>query len=126
MDIHLPSRSVKHNPVDKLWINHDIKDAITKRQHVWVKGNNTKCTFYCNKVRKLCRRARRSFYNSMVKHTQNTNPKKWWHNIKLLAGLSKSQPLTSILHNGQTLKEKDLAEHILTHSATFFFFFITK
>ena len=48
----------------------------------------------------------------MVKHTQDTNPKKWWHNIKLLAGLSKSQPLTSILHNGQTLKEKDLVEHI--------------
>ena len=48
----------------------------------------------------------------MVKHTQDTNPKKWWHNIKLLAGISKSQPLTSILHNGQTFKEKDLAEHI--------------
>ena len=112
MDTHLPLRSVKHNPVDKPWINHDIKDAITKQQHAWVKGNNTKYTCYRNKVRKLCRRARRSFYNSMVKHTQDTNPKKWWHNIKLLAGLSKSQPLTSILHNGQTFKEKDLAEHI--------------
>ena len=114
MDTHLPLRSVKHNPVDKPWINHDIKDAITKQQHAWVKGNNTKYTCYRNKVRKLCRRARRSFYNSMVKHTQDTNPKKWWHNIKLLAGLSKSQPLTSIFHNGrQTLKEKDIAEHIV-------------
>ena len=50
MDIHLPLRSVKHNLVDKPWINHDIKDAITKRQHAWVKGNDTTIQRYIRNI----------------------------------------------------------------------------
>ena len=112
MDENLPMRSVKRHPTDKPWITPDIKIAIKKRQYYWLKGYFHEYTFYRNKTRKLCRRARRLFYHSTVKDSRNCNPRKWWNNIKRLAGLSKRQPLISIYHNGQILKEQDMVEHI--------------
>ena len=44
--------------------------------------------------------------------TNDTNPKKWWDNIKMLSGLSSQQPLTSMLVNGSILKDEQLAEAI--------------
>ena len=41
---------------------------------------------------------------------QETNPKKWWDNIKLLSGLSKPSSLTSVIVDGEVLKDSDLAE----------------
>ena len=43
---------------------------------------------------------------------RNCNPSKWWNSVERLAGLSKRQPLNSIYHNGQILKEQEMAEHI--------------
>ena len=112
MDENLPMRYVKRHPMDKPWITPDIKIAIKKRQHYWLKGFFHEYTFYRNKTRKLCRQARRLFYLSTVKDSQNCNPRKWWNNIKRLAGLSKRQPLTSIYHNGHILKGNEMVEHI--------------
>ena len=41
---------------------------------------------------------------------QETNPKKWWDNIKLLSGLSKPPPLTNISAGGIELQDTELAE----------------
>ncbi len=112
MDDYLPLRSVKRHPMDKPWITSDIKIAIKKRQRSWIKGNFNDYAFYRNKTRRLCRRARRLFYSSTIKDSPNCNPRKWWNNIKRLAGLSKKQPLTCIYHNGQILKEHEMTEHI--------------
>ena len=43
---------------------------------------------------------------------RDTNPKKWWDNIKLLSGLSKPATLTNITVNGTILKDTDLANAI--------------
>ena len=112
MNENLPMRSVKRHPTDKLWITPDYKIAIKKRQYYRLKSHFHEYTFHRNKTRKLCRRARRLFYHSTVKDSRNCNPRKWWNNIKRLAALSKRQPLISIYHNGQILKEQDMVEHI--------------
>ena len=43
---------------------------------------------------------------------QDTNPKKWWSNIKLLSGLSKPALLSCITIDGTFLRDTDLAEAI--------------
>ena len=107
--------------MDKPKISPDIKIPIKKRQHYWMKSYFHEYTFYHNKTRKLCQQVGRLFYLSTVKNSRNCNPRKWWNNIKPLAGLSKRQPLTSIYHNGHTLKEKEMVEHIANS-----FYYVSK
>ena len=112
INIHLPLRSVKSHPMDKPWMNANITEAIAIRQSAWTNGQTPKYNSFRNKVTKMCRHARRQFYNSMVDHTQAFNPRKWWKNVKLLAGLPKSKPLTKLSHNGQVLRGQELVNHM--------------
>ena len=106
----LPVRSIKLHPTDKPWMTADIKDAIKKRQRAWSKGNIVQYNMFRNKVSRLCKNARSSFYNNSIANMQETNPKKWWDNIKLLSGLSKPPLLTKIHVDGAKLKDGELAE----------------
>ena len=114
MEVHLPQHKVKKHPKDKPWITEDIKDAISKRQHAWSSGHNIQFKFYRNKVNKLCKSARRKYYNNNILNTMSQDSNKWWKNVKTVAGLSISEPLTSISHDGQFKKGPELAELIAT------------
>lgn len=109
---HLPTRIVKLHPTDKPWLTSDIKAAIKKRQRAWLNGNSYLYRLYRNRVMSLCKSARRRFYHNSISHMKNSNPRKWWNNIKLLSGQSKSAPLSSIYIDGNFLKDLDLAEAI--------------
>ena len=50
IDSHLPMRSIKLHPLDKPWINTNIKKPIAKRQHAWLTGQFSAYCFYRNKV----------------------------------------------------------------------------
>ena len=112
MDKCLPMRSVKLQPTDKPWMTVEIKDAIKKRQSARATGSSHLYYLYRNKVIKLCKYARSRFYRDIVSHMQDTNPKKWWSNIKLMSGLSKPAPLSCISIDGFFLRDTDLAEAI--------------
>ena len=62
IDSYLPIVSVKKHPNDKPWITPLIKDTIKKRQQTWVKNDSQKYKVYCNKVIKLCKKARHRFF----------------------------------------------------------------
>lgn len=47
-----------------------------------------------------------------ISHLTDTNPKKWWDNIKLISGLSKPPPLSNLSVNGSIARGNDLAEKI--------------
>ena len=112
MDKCLPMRSVKLHPTDKPWMTVEIKDAIKKRQRAWATGSSHLYYLYRNKVIKLCKHARSRFYRDIVSHMQDTNPKKWWSNIKLLSGLPKPALLSCTTIDGTFLRDTDLAEAI--------------
>ena len=112
MDKHLPKHSIKTHPKDKPWITEAIKIMISKRQHAWSSGHTLKYNFYRNRINKLCKSARRKYYDNNILNTQAHDPKKWWKNVKSVAGLSKSEPLSSICHDGQFIKGTELAELI--------------
>ena len=52
------------------------------------------------------------FHNSKILNTREPNPNKWWTNIKSISGLSKSEPLSSIFHNGEFKRGSELADLI--------------
>ena len=108
----LPMQLVKRHPTDKPWITPEIKDAIKKSQRAWAKGNNHSYKIHCSRVIKLSKSRRRHFDNGKVSHMRDTNPKKWWDNIKLLSGLSKPTTLTNITMKGTILRDTDLANAI--------------
>lgn len=112
MDSTLPMRNIKIHPSDKPWINPEIKDYISKRQRAWLIGHTQIYTFYRNKVNKLCKNARRTYFTKRILNTQDTNPKKWWSNIKQLAGFAKSPGVPSLFHNGVFKRGVELADTI--------------
>jgi hypothetical protein len=69
-------------------------------------------TFYRNKVNKMCKEARRIYFTKIIIITQDINPKKWWKNIKHLAGFSKSPGVSSLFHNGVFKRGAELADTI--------------
>ena len=64
---------------------------------------------YRNKVNMLCKRARSRFYNSNVADCFESNPHKWWSNIKNIAGLGATKNVSTILYNGQSYSGSALA-----------------
>ena len=75
-------------------------------------NDSQKYKVYRNKVIKLCKKARHRFFADIISHTHDTDPHKWWDGIKMLSGLSKTPPITSITVNDTILRDVDLAELI--------------
>ncbi|CAB4006245.1 Hypothetical predicted protein [Paramuricea clavata] len=112
IDSHLPMRSIKLHPSDKPWINTNIKKLIAKRQRAWLTGHPSAYSFYRNKTTKLCRQARRTYFNSKILNTKDSNPKKWWKNIKALSGFAKPPLPSCLYHDGEFKRGADLADLI--------------
>ena len=112
IDSHLPMRSIKLHPSDKPWINTNIKKLIAKRQRAWLTGHPSAYSFYRNKATKLCRQARRTYFNSKILNTKDSNPKKWWKNIKALSGFAKPPLPSCLYHDGEFKRGADLADLI--------------
>ncbi|XP_028403413.1 uncharacterized protein LOC114526110 [Dendronephthya gigantea] len=108
----IPMRTVKLHPNDKPWITPAIKESIKKRQQAWLNNDLPKFNVYRNKVIKLCKSARRRFYNDKINHMNQSNPKKWWDGIKQLSGMSNPPPFNSLAINGTVLRDFELASVI--------------
>ncbi|CAB4004828.1 Hypothetical predicted protein [Paramuricea clavata] len=112
IDSHLPLRTIKCYPKDKPWITADIKKFISKRQKAWLTSNTIMYNVYRNKVRKLCKSAHQCYYDKKILNTSESNPQKWYDDIKSISGLSKSEPFSSIFHDGEFKRGPELAELI--------------
>ena len=112
MDTYIPLRMVKVHPNDKPWITPKLGDLILKHQNAWTKGCRCTYNFYRHKCNRECKKARRRFYDDKVSNNGNVNSSKWWDQVKQIPGLSKSQPLTNIFHNGEFIFGTALVEMI--------------
>jgi hypothetical protein len=101
-------RSVKTYTRDKPRITQDIKGCIKKRQLAWVRNYTKQYKIHRNKTAKLCKYARKRFYQNKIRHAQDISPKMWLDNIKTLPGLSKQQPPMSMIVNGSVHKDKQV------------------
>jgi hypothetical protein len=102
-------KRIKSDSSDKLWVTSEIKRLISKRQVAWNSGNKIMFRLNRNKVNTLCKRARSRFYNSNVANCFESNPHKWWSNIKNIAGLGATKNVSIILYNVQSYSVPALA-----------------
>ena len=105
----MPMKRIKSDSSDKPLITTEIKRLISKRQAAWNNGNNIMFLLHRNKVNMLCKRARSRFYDSNVADCFESNPHKWWSNIKNIAGLGATKNVSTILYNGQSYSGSALA-----------------
>ena len=76
----------KTHVCDKPWITVKLKSMIEKRQAAFIKYRTDSPVYraWWNRVHGAIKTAKRSHYNNKVDGLAETNPKKWWHDIKSL------------------------------------------
>jgi S-formylglutathione hydrolase FrmB len=71
--------------------------------------NNLMFRFYRNKVNALCKKARLNYYNKSIAGVQQSDSRKWWSALKNIAGLQSSKNVSTIMFEGKSYSETDLA-----------------
>jgi hypothetical protein len=71
--------------------------------------NNLMFRFYRNKVNALCKKARLNYYNKSIAGVQQSDSRKWWSALKNIAGLQSSKNVSTIMFEGKSYSEADLA-----------------
>jgi len=79
---------VKTYVYDKPWITVKLKSTIKKRQVALTNYGKDSLVFrmWRNRVQGAIKTAKRSYYDNKVDGLAETNPKKWWQDIKSLTG----------------------------------------
>ena len=106
---YLPLKRTKLHSSDKPRISSEIKDLIPKRQADWNSGNKFAFRLYRNKINMLCKSARSRYYNNNVADSLLSNPHKWWSTVKKIAGLTPSNNISTVIYNGKSYSDSDLA-----------------
>ena len=74
----LPLKTVKVHPSDKPWVTTQFNDLIHQRQQALLSGNNERYKWLRNKINKMVKYLRSSFYQENVNVLKYTDSKKWW------------------------------------------------
>ena len=86
----MPERTSTIHPNDRPWINNNLKLLIKRRQKAFASGNVTLFKLLRNKVNRERKRCRKTYYQTKVHKLRDTKPSDWWHEVKQLCGMSKS------------------------------------
>ena len=88
IETFFPWKTVKTYVYDKPWITVKLKSMIKKRQAAFIKYEKDSLMFrmWWNGVQGAIKTAERSYYDNKVDGLAETNPKKWWQDIKSLTG----------------------------------------
>ena len=88
IDKFLPQRTVRKHPTDHPWITNEIKKWIFKRQTAFIRHGKDSIIykFWRNKVQREIKAAKKHYYENRVADVEQTNPRKWWKQIKSLTG----------------------------------------
>ena len=88
IDTYLPSKTVKRCNHDHAWVTDDFRRLVQLRQVHFHQGNSRTFNFYRNKVNRLRKSLKRTYYANKMKQLQANNPKQWWKLIKDVSGQS--------------------------------------
>ena len=88
VDTYLPWKSVRIHPTDRPWTTKRIKMLIKKRQTAFTRDGKDSASYRLlrNKVQWEIRSAKYHYYHHKVSDLEQTDPKKWWKQIKSLTG----------------------------------------
>ena len=88
LDTFLPLRSVKINKRDKPWVNDSFRYLIRRRQYAWTHQRWEEYRIYRNRVQRAVLFLRSRYYNRRVQGLRQSNPRKWWQEVKRFTGQS--------------------------------------
>ena len=104
---------VKVRSSDKPWMTLSLKLYLKKRQmafHEYGK-NSYAYKYWRNKVQYKVKQARKTYYRNSVDKLKNTNPAKWWKEIKSIGSLSSQVNWHSQLLSETTPACSDIPEY---------------
>ena len=87
MDTLLPLRSKKLVVNDPPWINKQLKSMIREQQRALARGDDAKFRRLRNSVNWLRKSCRAKYYAANVEQLRNCEPRRWWKEVKKLAGM---------------------------------------
>ena len=123
IDSCFPVKEVSFHTRDKPWVTEEFKNLVNRRQKALRSGNKPEYNRLRNIINRLSKKLKPRFYNAKVKHLKSSDSRKWWANVKSLAGINKvggpdtMQSMANVNTNGDV---QELSERINTflHSVT--------
>ena len=112
IDNFFPLERTSVRKCDKPWMTSSIKSAIARRQKaLHESGKNSNIyNYWRNKVQSSIKTARKKYYMVSVEKLRNSNPARWWKEVKALGGLSSKSSWYSQLLSDDVRNCEDLAE----------------
>ena len=112
IDKFFPLERTSVRKCDKPWMTSSIKSAIARRQKaLHESGKNSDIYKYWRyKVQSSIKAARKKCYVGSVGKLKNSNPARWWKEVKALGGLSSKSSWYSQLLSDDVRNCEDLAE----------------
>ena len=99
LNSHLPTFHIRYDANNKPWVNNDLLNLIHRRQYAWQNGDKIEYNRLRNKVQRTVKYLKLKYYNKCISNLRNSNPRKWWTNIKKLTGQRDQLPLTGLANN---------------------------
>ncbi len=72
---------------DRLWVDINFRYLIRRRQRALLGGDRTLYNQYRNKVNCERKSLQRRYYEHKIQALEKDHPKRWWNNIKDIAGV---------------------------------------
>ena len=109
LDAFMPFREKKVCTTEKPWITDTFKQLIAKRQRAFKDGNQQLYKSLRNKVNRLNKALRGTYYKSKIEEMKSSNNRMWWKCVKQLTGSNTSgghelESLVNKLTNGDETK----------------------
>ena len=92
---HFPTKVISTHCEDKPWISPYLKSLIMKRQKTFLNGNLNLWRSLRNKVSRLIKIAKQTFYDGSVSRLKKSNPRQWHQQIKRMSGHNAHQNFIS-------------------------------
>ena len=112
IDNFFPLERTKVRKCDKPWITSSIKNAISRRQKAFHRNGKNSGVYKCwrNKVQLSIKTARKKYFKGSVEKLKNSNPARWWNEVKSLGGISSKSSWYSQLLSDDVRNCEELAE----------------
>ena len=92
--MYFPTKVISTHCEDKPWISPYLKSLIMKRQKTFLNGNLNLWRSLRNKVSRLIKIAKQTFYDGSVSRLKKSNPRQWHQQIKRMSGHNTHQNLS--------------------------------
>ena len=108
-----PLERIKVRKCDKPWMTSSIKSAIGRCQKALHESrkNSDIYKYWHNRVQSCIKVARKIYYMRSIEKLKNSNPARWWKEVKAIGGLSSKNSWYSQLFSDDVWNCEELAEN---------------